>query len=125
MMQSQNNKSEKWVRVTWMPHTTLSPSSQVCVKLKSVQWFHTPSAYNNNKNNNHNRELSVRVSIGGVGNLPLSMTAQSQYSSLSPQSMECHFQHQRMLQFSIRWRDLPRDAYWHFQLVELEQVVRV
>lgn len=42
---SNNNNSDKWVPVTWMPHTTLSQTSHVSVKIRSAQIFRQPKYY--------------------------------------------------------------------------------
>ena len=128
--------SEKWVKATWMPHTTLSQTSHVCLSIRSA---HTCLDRLNDKP----QEWTVRVGIYGIAGLPLvpvsSITPASPLRSRKPWSPDgvvpeslrptvfkathdCCWDY--FIQMPVRWRDLPRDAYLLFEILLGRHVVR-
>jgi hypothetical protein len=128
-------KSEKWVEVTWMPHTTLSQTSHVCLTIRSAH------ASLDALLTDQPQEWKVNVSVYGVAGLLLvpvlshtpaaqvssrkrtrdeSTTATEQQSraprpTVSKATHDCIWD--TFVQIPIRWRDLPRDAYLLFEVL--------
>jgi Phosphoinositide 3-kinase C2 len=114
----------QWINVTWMPHTALSQTSHVCLTIRSAQVvLEDPFSTVNNS------EWSVRVGIFGVAGLPLTPILSSTKSAEVVQrtrenvpritvrrsTHQCVWDY--FLQMPIRWRDLPRDSYLHFEIL--------
>ena len=112
------------VTVTWMPHTTLSQTSHVCLLIRSAHATLDPLA------NSKPQEWQVRVRIfalGGVDLIPslASFTSAApvmarkagaaRYPSVTDATHDCWWDYH--IQLPIRWRDLPRDAYLSFDVV--------
>jgi hypothetical protein len=119
--------SEKWVKVTWMPHTTLSQTSHVCLTIRSAH------ASLDALLTDRPQDWKVRVGLYGVAGLQMvpvfSHTPAAQVSSRKRAREESSTAQQSrvprptvakathdciwdtFVQIPIRWRDLPRDAY--------------
>jgi hypothetical protein len=128
--------SEKWVEVTWMPHTTLSQTSHVCLTIRSAH------ASLDALLTDRPQEWKVNVSVYGVAGLLLvpvlshtpaaqvssrkrardeSATATAEQPSRAPRPTVSQATHDciwdTFVQIPIRWRDLPRDAYLLFEVL--------
>lgn len=139
---------EKWVKVTWMPHTTLSQTSHVCLGIRSAHVSLDPLLYGpcgRNVATSPEQQWSVRARVFAIGGLPLMPIAtmtpnatvtprtrrqpkdrQQEQVTLRPSvsygTHQCCWD--AVVQIPIRWRDLPRDAYLHFEVLRLrDQVV--
>jgi hypothetical protein len=120
--------SEKWVQVTWMPHTTLSQTSHVCLTIRSAHAVQDALL----RSQQAEQEWKVRASVYGAAGLlllpvsshtsaapvgarndPRDAEEASNYSNTRPTvskaTHDCIWD--TILQIPIRWRDLPRDAY--------------
>jgi hypothetical protein len=63
---------EKWVNVTWMPHTTLSQTSHVCLTIRSAHA--SLDLLHNNRfdyDSHHQPEWKVRIGVYGIAGLLL------------------------------------------------------
>jgi len=123
---------EKWVNVTWMPHTNLSQSSHVCLSVRSAHAILDDLEYDLQE-----PEWRVRIGVYGLAGLPLvpvqshttaavcmKRTRQPNNSkkeqtghvaSVFLATHDCHFDY--FINIPIRWRDLPRDAYLLFEVL--------
>lgn len=110
---------DKWVNVTWMPHTMLSQTSHVCLTVHSA---HTNDA-------TEPQEWKVSVTAHGIGGLSLisvsTQTTCSSHRSDNPCLVargvsHCYWNY--FLQLPIRWRELPRDAYLRFEILSGDSV---
>jgi Phosphoinositide 3-kinase family, accessory domain (PIK domain)/Phosphatidylinositol 3- and 4-kinase len=132
---------ESWVNVTWMPHASLAQTSHVSFLLRSSHATLRKSL------DRTPREWKIRTSVYGAGGIPLvavSSTTPSQHvllrqkqptgsndkpqkllaskqvvwklPSVSGASHDCIFNH--LVHVPLRWRDLPRDAYLLFQVID-------
>lgn len=123
---------EKWVNVTWLPHTNLSQSSHVCLSVRSAHAILDELEYTL-----EDREWNIRIGVYGLAGLPL-VPVQSHTpaaackrrdrrrssskkqepttaASVSFATHDCHFHY--FVNVPIRWRDLPRDAYLLFEVL--------
>ena len=141
---------EKWVKVTWMPHTTLSQTSHVCLGIRSAHVSLDPLLHGpcgRNVATSPEQQWSVRVSVFAIGGLPfMPVATMTPTATVTPRTRRqaTNKQHQQQhdplrpsvaygthqccwdaaVQIPIRWRDLPRDAYLHFEVLRLrDQVV--
>jgi hypothetical protein len=130
--------SEKWVQVTWMPHTTLSQTSHVCLTIRSAHASLDALLTDDDRP----QDWKVRVSVYGVAGLLLvpvfshtpaaqvrsrkrareeSSTATTAQQSRAPRPTVSNATHDciwdTFVQIPIRWRDLPRDAYLLFEVL--------
>jgi Phosphoinositide 3-kinase family, accessory domain (PIK domain)/Phosphatidylinositol 3- and 4-kinase len=132
---------ESWVNVTWMPHASLAQTSHVSFLVRSSHAALSKSL------DRTPREWKIRTSVYGAGGIPLvavSSTTPSQHvllrqrpvgstrtdkpqksaskqavwklPSVSGASHDCTFNH--LVHVPLRWRDLPRDAYLLFQVID-------
>jgi hypothetical protein len=120
---------DKWVPVTWMPHTSLSQTSHVCLSVRSAHASLDPL-----KRREHpEEEWNVKVGVYAIGGLPLvpisfrtpgavvsrrkPLSKTDQY--IRPCAKGTHVCYwDTFVQIPIRWRDLPRDSYLHFQVLQ-------
>jgi hypothetical protein len=132
--------SEKWVQVTWMPHTTLSQTSHVCLTIRSA---HT-SLDALLTDDDRPQDWKVRVSVYGLAGLLLvpvfshtpaaqvrsrkrarkestTAAAAAAQQSRAPRPTVSNATHDciwdTFVQIPIRWRDLPRDAHLLFEVL--------
>ena len=119
---------EKWVTITWIPHTTLSQSSHVCLTIRSAHLVLDALSYPVDDNL---PEWRIRISVFGIAGLPLvpvqvhttaapvlKCTGEVPSSSrlvLSKATHDCQWD--TFVHVPIRWRDLPRDAYLLFEVL--------
>lgn len=117
---------QNWVTVTWMPHSSLSQTSHVSLKIRSIHAILEETTGTSISN-----EWRVEVSICGMGGLVLVPVVSSSttapivsrrdspqetavlerkrvYPSIRNATHDCVLD--QVLQVPIRWRDLPRDA---------------
>jgi Phosphoinositide 3-kinase C2 len=121
---------DQWINVTWMPHTALSQTSHVCMTIRSAQVvMEDPFSIGNTA------EWIVRVGIYGVAGLPLTpILPQTKSAEVVQRTREnlpritvrrathqCVWDY--FVQMPIRWRDLPRDSYLHFEILCGDQVI--
>lgn len=121
---------EQWINVTWMPHTALSQTSHVCLTIRSAQVvLEDPFSTGNNA------EWSVRIGMYGVAGLPLTPVLLNTKSAelvrrtrenlprftVRRATHQCVWDY--FVQLPIRWRDLPRDSYLHFEILCGERVI--
>lgn len=123
---------EKWINVTWMPHTALSQTSHVCLTIRSAHAVIDAPAIH------HLPEWRVRIGVYGIAGLPLvplrshttsaplskrrqDSTSSSPRVSVSKATHDCAWD--CFVHVPIRWRDLPRDAYLHFEILTADQAV--
>lgn len=139
---------DKWVPVSWMPHTTLSQTSHVCVEIRSALVVN--NSINSISNIIHavaagavdSKEWRVQATIQGIAGLymagslipcqtPAAVVLDSSASSAALSQLAimganrvCKWD--RVLHLPMRWRDLPRDAYLQLEVVseKSNQVVR-
>lgn len=134
---------EKWVDVTWMPHTSLSQTSHVCLMIRSAH----VSLEELDSDSNH-EERKVRVGIYGVGGLALvPISCHTPTALLNERSVlseeDDHTKEEKTDNFlrpsvarathdcfwdcsiclPLRWRDLPRDAYLLFDVLSYGGIV--
>jgi len=131
---------EKWVTTAWIPHTTLSQTSHVCLTIRSAHVVLDMLSYPVSENL---PEWRVRIGVFGIAGLPLlpvqvHTTAASVLQRPSRQddddqsetttgaplrtmmvvSKATHdCQWDAFVHVPIRWRDLPRDAYLVFEIL--------
>jgi hypothetical protein len=127
------------VQVTWMPHTTLSQTSHVCLTIRSAHASLDALLTDDDRP----QDWKVRVSVYGVAGLllvpvfshtpaaqvrsrkrardePSSALAAGQQSraprpTVSDATHDCIWD--TYVTIPIRWRDLPRDAYLLFEVL--------
>lgn len=129
-----------WVTVTWMPNSSLSQTSHVSLKIRSIHAVLEDSSVVSGSFVPD--EWRVEVSVRGMGGLSLvpvvssSTTAQivsrtavhserqqQLYPSVMSATHDCVLD--QVLQVPIRWRDLPRDACIAIKVIERgDNVVR-
>lgn len=135
------NDSDKWVNVTWMPHSALSQTSHVRLSIRSAHAVLDGISHRDDEN-----DWRVRIGVYGVAGLPLvplsiqSTSAPVQkrpsrssgsvtvsHSVMSPRATVAKATHDCEWNYfanvPIRWRDLPRDAYLHFEVLETDSVI--
>jgi hypothetical protein len=131
--------SEKWVQVTWMPHTTLSQTSHVCLTIRSAHASLDALLTDDDRP----QDWKVRVSVYGVAGLLLvpvfshtpaaqvrsrkrardesSTALAAAQQSRAPRPTVSNATHDCIwdtyVTIPIRWRDLPRDAYLLFEVL--------
>jgi hypothetical protein len=120
------------VRVTWMPHTTLSQTSHVCLIVRSAHARLDPLEHYNKP-----EEWQTRIHVCALGGISL-IPVIAYHTPVSPvKSRKAGDVHrpsvmsathdcvwESFIQLPIRWRDLPRDAYFKFELLtDREKVV--
>jgi Phosphoinositide 3-kinase C2 len=147
---SSDPNQDKWVHVTWMPHTALSQKSYVCLTIRSAHVVFDELAASSSSSSPRNDfdpqrlpilreppEWRVRVGVYGIAGLPLiplqlhttsalvvSKRASGNTATLSSRpriavadaTHDCVWDY--FVTIPIRWRDLPRDAYLHLQVLE-------
>ena len=125
---------DRWVNVTWLPHTALSQTSHVCLMIKSAH----ASFDDILADRRIQPEWKIRVGVFGVGGIALvpvsahtssapvcSRRLRAQQSeakretSAQPTVMsathDCFWEF--LVHVPIRWRDLPRDSYLLFEIL--------
>jgi phosphatidylinositol 3-kinase len=122
---------EKWVNVTWMPHTTLSQTSHVYMRIRSVHAVLLDySLEDYDRIRTDPDEWKVRVGVYGLAGLPLiDLQAHTSASICKKRTRsgnqeetpfvgwathDCFFD--CLVTLPVRWRDLPRDAYLLFEV---------
>jgi hypothetical protein len=119
------------VNVTWMPHTALSPTSQVCLVVRSAHATLDPLHHTKPQ------EWQTRVDVCSLGGVSVISSVFSHTSgapvaprkagdvhhpSVTSATHDCVWD--AYIQLPIRWRDLPRDSYLKFDVLDhTEQVV--
>jgi hypothetical protein len=139
------DERSKWVNVSWMPHASLSQTSNVSLAVRSIltsldELIHYQP-----------EEWQVRATIHGVAgqlivpipcltptspvtrlheygetdlNRPSGLTEKDWHPMTSNATHVCRFD--SFLHVPMRWRDLPRDAYLRFEILRhCDEVVRV
>jgi phosphatidylinositol 3-kinase len=132
--------NDKWVNVAWMPHTALSQSSHVCLTIRSAHatiddllsdetndWkvsvriygvgglslvpvaAHTPAARLHSRRRRNSASTEINAAQGETASKKI-------YPTVSSASHDCYWNY--LIQIPIRWRDLPRDAYLVFDIIE-------
>ena len=149
----ETTKNNKWVTVAWMPHASLSNTSNIKFMVRSVVTRLDELKHHNPE------EWQVRVSLQGLGGLPLdggiySLTKKSPLESVRRKRIQdanrtdntdlatavveeegevCGDEHwppmvsdmthycqfDSIIQLPLRWRDLPRDAVYSFEVLGL------
>jgi phosphatidylinositol 3-kinase len=132
-------RDTKWVNVTWMPHTTLSQTSHVCLTIRSAH-----ASLDDLLIDDRSQEWKVRVGVYGIGGVSLvpvathtpcapvqSRRKQEQQETtgessrpkptVSSATHDAYWDY--FIHLPIRWRDLPRDAYLLFEILGGTQVV--
>ena len=130
----QLQQQQQWVTVSWMPHASLSQSSYISFRVRSLL------ACRNESLKQQPDDWQVKITIHGIAGLDLvpvaSMTefaplvpiARSESMSdvkkqpqeqtwnpmVSDSTHKCQWD--SMISIPLRWRDLPRDAYLKFQV---------
>lgn len=129
-----SEERNQWVNVTWMPHASLSQASHVCLAVRSVLTcldelkHHEPE------------EWQVRATIHGLAGVSIvpissitptapvtplhgfdnqgtsSLTQKGWLPMASGVTHLCKLD--ALLYIPLRWRDLPRDSYLRFEVVE-------
>lgn len=147
--------ANKWVTVSWMPHTSLAPTSHVTLAIRSAHAcladprfscpsssLHSPRAAepttgddetNVCYSSERSRDWKVRISVHGFGGVELvpidCRTPSAPLTKRSSDGREWFFRptvsqatHDCRWDFvaklPLRWRDLPRDAYLLFRVVQ-------
>lgn len=127
----QNIAPDSWVNVTWMPHASITQTSHICVLIRSAhRWFDEVVEP-------RPQEWKVNVMIYGLGGIPLVPVSSttpnkevlprkealqehrspaSVLRNTSDASHDCRWDH--LINIPVRWRDLPRDAYILFEIVD-------
>jgi hypothetical protein len=120
---SSDPSKDHWVNVTWMPHTALSQTSHVCLTIRSAHVV-LDDPFSVTK-----FEWKVRVGLYGVAGLPLIPIKLHTKSSPVVKRTRENFQrvtvqratHQCLWDYfvhmPIRWKDLPRDSYLHYEVL--------
>lgn len=85
--------NNKWVDVTWMPHSSLSQTSYVALAIRELSV---------------SKECRVQVEVDGMGGLHWTVPCQTSAADGV---------WNQVLQLPIRWRDLPRDATLVFNVI--------
>ena len=120
---------DQWVNVTWMPHTALSQTSHVCFTIRSAQVVLDDPFFTKID------EWRVRIGMYGVAGLPLTaIKLQTKSSEVVQRTREnvsritvrrathqCVWDY--FVHLPIRWRDLPRDSYLHFEILNGDKIV--
>jgi Phosphoinositide 3-kinase C2 len=122
---------DQWVNVTWMPHTALSQTSHICLTVHSAHVVLDDSF----STTSNNVEWRVQIGIYGIANLPLAPI--QSYTKSSPvvkrtrdnlpnitiqkATHQCVWDN--FLHMPIRWRDLPRDSYFLFEILRNGNIV--
>lgn len=137
--------NDKWVNVAWMPHTALSQSSHVCLTVRSAHT--TIDDLLNDETNKKDWKVSARIyGVGGILLVPVSANTPAAelhsrrkrnyankeeeenslqsdtvsfkkiHPTISSASHDCFWDY--LIHIPIRWRDLPRDAYLVFDIVQ-------
>ncbi|GAX24386.1 phosphatidylinositol 3-kinase [Fistulifera solaris] len=132
--------NDKWVNVAWMPHTALSQASHVCLTIRSAhatiddllkdetnEWkvsvriygvggislvpvaAQTPASRLHSRRRRNSASKEINAALGGT-------TSKKIYPTVSSASHDCYWDY--LIQIPIRWRDLPRDAYLVFDIIE-------
>lgn len=129
-----SEERNQWVNVTWMPHASLSQTSHVCIAVRSVLTSLDELKHYEPE------EWQVRATIHGLagvsivpiasitptapvtplnglnGQLTSTLTDKGWLPMASGVTHLCKLD--TLLHISLRWRDLPRDAYLRFEVVE-------
>lgn len=157
-----SDTKDKWVNVTWMPHSTLSQTSHVSLIIRSAHATFDPiydRQYSSEFYTDENPvEWKIRIGVFGVSGLLLvpvytNSTAAALVSRRKSKSKEqnvgecstnvkdpvakaskgclmttilnathdCWWD--CLVQIPIRWRDLPRDAYLHFEVLGQHNII--
>ena len=122
-----------WVTVTWMPHSSLSQTSHVTLRISSIHAIIEDSSVQSGSSAPD--EWRVEVSVHGMGGLSLvpvvssstaapivsrkedaAVTRRRLYPSVLNATHDCILD--QVLQAPIRWRDLPRDACIAIKVLE-------
>jgi hypothetical protein len=138
---------DAWVSVSWMPHTSLSQTSYVCLAVRSAHVSWTSS------DKNKGDEWKVQVTIHGIAGLILAeTTSQTSIAPVRARARRTPLRTQPndapssplitkkrdnedlqqpsitkathdcvwdyVIHLPLRWQDLPRDAYLDFQVVD-------
>ena len=130
-----SEERNQWVNVTWMPHASLSQASHVCLAVRSVLTCLDELKHYEPE------EWQVRATIHGLAGVSIvpitSMTPTAQVTPLV-NSVDSHptsnltdkrwlpmasgvthlCKLDALLHIPLRWRDLPRDAYLRFEVVQ-------
>jgi len=115
---------DKWVKVTWMPHSALSQTSHVCFLLRSAH------ASIDDCLQEYKSEWKVRIGLKGIGYNQVS--AQTPASTVKSRNRNVDGSELRptvsrathdviwdhVVELPIRWKDLPRDASIGFELLD-------
>lgn len=138
---------DKWVNVAWMPHTALSQASHVCLTVRSAHA--TFDDLLSDERNKKDWKVSARIyGVGGISLVPVAAhtpaaelhprrkgtsasdepnpprsetAAKKLHPTISSVSHDCYWDY--LIQIPIRWRDLPRDAYLLFDIMEGDSTV--
>jgi hypothetical protein len=145
--------SNRWVSVSWMPHTSLSPTSHVTLAVRSAHaslldpGFTSPQSASAattettgsertdvfRDHSEASRDWKVRISAhghGGVELVPIDCRTPSATltkrtfetrdwffrPTVSQATHDCRWNF--VAKLPLRWRDLPRDAYLLFRVVQ-------
>ncbi|CAB9529058.1 Phosphoinositide 3-kinase family, accessory domain (PIK domain) (Partial), partial [Seminavis robusta] len=121
---------DTWVNVTWMPHASLAQTSHVSLLVRSSHASLNNRLFDRQKP----KEWKIRTTVHGAGGIPLvaiSSTTPSAHvflrqsetaagvpkpPSVAEASHDCIWNH--VVQVPVRWRDLPRDAYLLFEMID-------
>ena len=119
---------EKWVTTTWIPHTTLSQTSHVCLTIRSAHAVLDTLSYPVDDNL---PEWRMRIGAFGIAGLPIvplhvhttaapvrKCAGGVPSSSRLVLTKATHYcQWDTFVHIPIRWRDLPRDGYLLFEVL--------
>jgi hypothetical protein len=130
--QWRSGPNDRWIQVTWMPHTSLSQTSHVCLRVVSAHiTIADPLLQREGQ-----LDWKVRVTVHGVGGVQLvplavhtpasplelrkpmleQMTLHNFRPSVGQATHDCTWDY--VAQVPIRWRELPRDSYLHIQVLQ-------
>jgi phosphatidylinositol 3-kinase len=131
----QLQQHQQWVTVSWMPHASLSQSSYIAFRVRSLLACLDDISLHLQQ---QPEDWQVKITIHGIAGLDLvpvsSMTEFAPLLAISRSSddiqsrrQEYHWnpmvsnvthkcQWDSLMQIPLRWRDLPRDAYLKFQV---------
>jgi Phosphoinositide 3-kinase C2 len=120
---------EKWVQVSWMQHTNLSQTSHISLVIRSATVNFGRILFASEER----QEWCVRVSIFGLDGLsllpiscatvgsPVRRINASSQPFVSNATHDCRWDY--LVNFPVRWRDLPRDAYLLFEVLGMDESV--
>lgn len=124
-------EADKWVPVTWMPHTSLSTFSHVGITIRSAHAVIDHVMMAASQLESCDPEWKCRVGLYGVAGMPMlpvpSVSPPARAFKRDPanprQYVVTNATHDCDWEWSvslpIRWRDLPRDAYLLFELMQV------